>query len=499
MVRVQAGPFSFGMTAEEKREAARAAGVNPEMLFFHSQRQLLTTPEFWMDKYPVTRGQFRRFMRETGYRIPYNGWLVGWRELLGDPCADPAGPAEAAELARPVTGVNAEDAAAYARWGGKRLPTEVEWEKAARGTDGRLFPWGNEWRETACYRSPGGVPLDASFPVGSFPEGASPCAALDMVGNVMQWVAVVFTPTGIEGAPADPNTHVLAGSSPVHTQTYSHMVSHRLSWSSQMRIYNGGFRCVSDAPPLGLVTEPQYRPGLLVPPEPVRPCAERYLKDPIRLEPLPFSAFKIHVPWFPQSVWVVDSPETRWGPFGGANDWPFQPAETWKVDWEVVDSGRRLRYVREKDGRKLRFEAWVDGPAVEYRMSGVGMGQMNLGSFCHKTFSPFFSSQERMTQHKLAGGALARCCDLPLSRTSAASLGWSVGEDLDPGAVVYRSYDGSAYLLFVGPAGCSGGGNGWVPCTHLGGKKRITKDSGGGRIVFHIGTLETVRKYTAYP
>ena len=112
MVRIPAGPFVFGMSDEQKADAARQAGVHVDMLRYHSNRQVLTTREFWIDKYPVTRGQFLRFLQATGYKVPYNGWLVGWRELLGDPFAD------GDKLCWPMTGVGCEDALAYAKWAG---------------------------------------------------------------------------------------------------------------------------------------------------------------------------------------------------------------------------------------------------------------------------------------------------------------------------------------------------------------------------------------------
>jgi formylglycine-generating enzyme required for sulfatase activity len=128
---------------------------------------------FWMDTYPVTNAEYARFVAETGCKTPAH-WPEG-------NC-----PTELADY--PVVHVSWEDAAAYARWAGKRLPTEAEWEKAARGSDGRAWPWGDTFEPSRAntWESQRG----GSSPVGAYsPQGDSPYRLADMAGNVWEWTA----------------------------------------------------------------------------------------------------------------------------------------------------------------------------------------------------------------------------------------------------------------------------------------------------------------------
>jgi formylglycine-generating enzyme required for sulfatase activity len=143
---------------------------------------------FEMDKYEVTNVQYRRFIQATGREAPqiWPGRYVQFTDskisLDWQSGTYPAG-----QATYPVVMVNWKDAAAYCAWAGKRLPTEAEWEKAARGTDGRRYPWGNTWDANKANTREMGI--GHPQPVGSYPAGASPYGALDMVGNVWEWVA----------------------------------------------------------------------------------------------------------------------------------------------------------------------------------------------------------------------------------------------------------------------------------------------------------------------
>jgi len=160
MVLVPAGEFTMGSATGDADE--RPA----HQVYLDS---------FLIDRYEVTVEQYAAFLQETGTSSPSD-----WRMMN-----------QLSNKKRPVSNVDWADAAAYCKWAGKRLPTEAEWEKAARGTDGRLYPWGNEppTPRHANYGQAGSGNNGALAPVGSFEEGKSPYGVYDMAGNVWEWVS----------------------------------------------------------------------------------------------------------------------------------------------------------------------------------------------------------------------------------------------------------------------------------------------------------------------
>jgi len=144
---------------------------------------------FYIDKLEVTNDQFAVFLNaESNQQEGGTAWFDVGGEYVRIHQIDGSWEAKAGYGNHPLTEVTWYGARAYCAWAGKRLPTEAEWEKAARGTDARIYPWGNQVPDCSRANFRGGC-LGNTGPVGSYPTGASPYGALDMVGNVQEWVS----------------------------------------------------------------------------------------------------------------------------------------------------------------------------------------------------------------------------------------------------------------------------------------------------------------------
>jgi len=231
MVFIPAGKFLMGASSGKADAAPK-----------HSVK----LPAYYMDRCEVTNEQYAAFIEETRHRVP--------SPAEGTEAADWESKAvRPGHELMPVCEVDWADADAYARWAGKALPTEAEWERAARGGDGRIYPWGNELDLTKCNHDTDG-PTD----VGSFPEGVSPFGCLDMAGNVCEWTASTYrrypgNPAADDDRdeePYDEGYRVFRGGTWDGDCSYALRCYARVGGDPENRLSSTGFRCALSAPSL---------------------------------------------------------------------------------------------------------------------------------------------------------------------------------------------------------------------------------------------------------
>lgn len=180
MVNVPAGDFIMGSSSSD---AQASSDEKPQHTVY--------LDAFQIDKYEVTNALYKQCVDASVCYLPSTLSSYTRSAYYDDPSFDNY----------PVINVSWYDARAYCEWAGKQLPTDAQWEKAARGTDGRIYPWGNTWdakklNSLVSNPSPGDTTA-----VGSYPSGASSYGALDMAGNVWEWVADWYDPNYYSHSP----------------------------------------------------------------------------------------------------------------------------------------------------------------------------------------------------------------------------------------------------------------------------------------------------------
>jgi formylglycine-generating enzyme required for sulfatase activity len=195
--------------------------------------------EYWIDQTEVTNGMYEKCYKDGACRNPGTSQRASKYDDY------------------PVASINWIDAKSYCSWAGARLPTEAQWEKAARGTDGRSYPWGNELDPAKYYlpQKPSNVAL-IHKPVGSYPLGASPYGVLDMTGSVFEWINDMYSATYYLNSPSSnpigatdlENSHFYRGGDYVgyDLRVFSRTIPSNLPEAGWLKYVNVGFRCAMD-------------------------------------------------------------------------------------------------------------------------------------------------------------------------------------------------------------------------------------------------------------
>jgi iron(II)-dependent oxidoreductase len=245
MVFVPAGEFTMGSAEDDSEKPAHKVWLD----------------SYYIDRAAVTNAQFGPFWEDVSYSETSEAWS-GFEEAREaiyatglrrapyywfDPDWNPP--------QRPLVGVNWYEAVVFARWSGKRLPTEAEWEKAARGTDGRRYPWGDSFDPARCNTNLAQNSANTTTPVGKFsPQGDSPYGAQDMAGNIWEW-----TSSAVRPYPYDPGDgredlsrverRVLRGGGYRSNFEDHYRSAHRYVLDANFIFITVGFRCATTVPP----------------------------------------------------------------------------------------------------------------------------------------------------------------------------------------------------------------------------------------------------------
>jgi formylglycine-generating enzyme required for sulfatase activity len=282
MVLVPAGKFIHGSNKVDDIGMQQQYGFPNPLYLDERPMQEIYLDSFYIDTYEVTFKQYKDFIRKTRRMMPFawvnSGYALSESALnnmkvetlrkvaldyfrldMDTRKMDKAALIKALRENQkkrdnqPVGGINWFNAVAYCKWRSARLPTEAEWEKAARGTDGREFPWGNKWDENMTNTGDNAKYEEGIAPVGSFPQNKSPYGAYDMSGNVWEWVQDWYDAYPGSDYHVDAfgktNRVVRGGSGGVghYSISYFFRTSTRQFAEPEMESDDVGFRCAKDA------------------------------------------------------------------------------------------------------------------------------------------------------------------------------------------------------------------------------------------------------------
>ncbi len=466
MVLIPAGEFLMGTSPEETESLAKQYGVHPTHFLTESPQRKVDVEAFAMDRFPVTNAQYKRFVDATGHRPP----LYWEGRNFPDGMAD-----------HPVVWVNWHDADAYARWVGLRLPTEAEWEKAARGTDGRQYPWGNQWQPEAVRLE---EPLQPraqllTHPVGAYSAGASVYGVLDLCGNVAEW-------TSTTSQAPDPERqwawYVIKGAGLPLREKYNYRCAARNFSAHTSRMHPWlGFRCAGPAQlgkPAEALPPLQAKAGPI--PAVEGPRTELMGKEPIRVEGIQGAHFaQIFVPAFPEGHFGMNVPEQV-------------QAEDLALGWSMPHEG--IRWTKQENGTaeytcrfpgkaelRVRLEPGADVVVLRLELKNLTdkpWRRVFTNTCLNNHPSPYFVDPERVRSFVWTDDGPTSMLRMPIAPRSGEPLhgGWGVaapnqkapagGPLIRYPFLFVRSRDGQWIVAHTTGEGTGVGSNAHYSCLH---------------------------------
>lgn len=465
MVYIPAGEFVMGTSEEEAQKLAERYGVHPSHFLTEAPRRTVDVEAFLIDRFPVTNAQYKRFVDASGHRPP-GGW--NGRDY-------PKGKADC-----PVASLGWSSADAYARWAGLRLPTEAEWEKAARGSDGRVYPWGNQWLDDATRLDDPAHPQARALttPVGAFPGGASPYGVMDLAGNVAEWTSTPSQPSNPERKWA---WYVVKGAGAAFGERYNfrcaarNFSAHTSRWHAWL-----GFRCAKDAAEPIDVMESLREPPDVPAVEPVDgPRADLLGKEPIRIVSYGGHGAVFDVPYFPQGRFSSNLPE-QVGAAGVPLGWS---AENEGIHWEKKPDGT-CEYLCKFTGKaEMRVTLapgmdYIDFTIALRNLTDKPLTGVQSNTCFNVHASPYFENPERTRSYVWTDAGATCMLEMPIGVRSGEPMhgGWGVataaqkaprGESLVRHPIIaISSRDGQWIIAQAYGEGVSVASNAHYSCLH---------------------------------
>lgn len=434
MILVPEGRWTVGTNSREREALAARFDCHPTWLGDDLPKHEARLPAFWIDRYPVTNAQYLAFVEATGHSPPE--WWRRWGGRFPSEYAD-----------HPVSGVSGVDAAAYARWAGKRLPTAEEWEAAVGGRQQGIFAWGDAWPGPVVLPTLGRIywELPATRAVGSGQCGWSQLGVEDFAAQVLQWVADTRPHHGVR-------FQLMKGASWFHCDPLSFRTASGWYAYEGWRSAFTGFRCALDGnqpPPAVKQAVPQ--PTLSV------GQALQQLQQTQATGPVALAAsgglsrhVALHLPAFGHERVGLSAPETILWNGQGVLTWQKTPDITW-----TLRTPSRATYLMRFDTLRVEAEFLAGDGLAEQRFTAVNLSDKPASFRTSSCFSlqghPMFYDCEQLRTFALDSGGRF----IPLRRLSRGGecVRWitgpsaaELGKDLRWAVLAVVSRDGRGVI-----------------------------------------------------